>query len=133
MVQVLQSYTRVAALIQPSVEIALRILDAGRRLRQRGLIRNATIYTHHRPLVWSLSANLDIGIVHLRYNAVHTGADRKVFPQIAETGIGQAWSRLQPPAGASFWIPRALRRENECPPQPIAIDSCCPIPPWMYA
>ena len=86
MVQVLQSYTRVAALIQPSVEIALRILDAGRRLRERGLIRNVAISTHHRPLVSSLSANLDIGIVHLRYNAVHTGAEREVFRQIARNG-----------------------------------------------
>jgi predicted aldo/keto reductase-like oxidoreductase len=33
-----------------------------------------------------LSANLDIGIVHLRYNAVHTGAEREVFRQIARNG-----------------------------------------------
>src|SRR2546429_177339 len=71
MVLVLQSYSRVAALMRPSVEIALgrlgfeyadvmllglwsnkppeRILDAGRRLRERGLIRHIAISTHHRP------------------------------------------------------------------------------------
>jgi aryl-alcohol dehydrogenase-like predicted oxidoreductase len=105
MVLVLQSYSRIAALMKPSVEIALRklgfeyadvlllglwnhkpplrILDASRRLRERGLIRNIAISTHHRPLGSSLSADPDIGIVHVRYNAVHTGAEREVFPLLA--------------------------------------------------
>jgi len=108
MVLVLQSYTRVAALMAPSVEIALRrlgfeygdvlllgfwshsppprILDAARRLRERGLIRNIAISTHHRPLVSSLAGDHEVGIVHVRYNAVHTGAEREVFPLLAENG-----------------------------------------------
>src|SRR5262245_47502450 len=102
MVLVLQSYSRSAALVAPSVEIALRklnfdyadallfglwgqrpwrrILDAGRRLRERGLIRHIAVSTHNRPLVSALAADPDIGIVHLRYNAVHKGAEREVFP-----------------------------------------------------
>jgi aryl-alcohol dehydrogenase-like predicted oxidoreductase len=108
MVLALQSYSQVAALMQPSVEIALRklgfeyadvlllglwnhkppprILDASRRLRERGLIRNIAISTHHRPLVSSLSADPDIGIVHVRYNAAHPGAEREVFPLLAGNG-----------------------------------------------
>ncbi len=108
MVLALQSYSRIAALMSPSVEIALRrlgfeyadvlllglwdhmppqrILDAGRRLRERGLIRNIAISTHHRPLVSSLSAGSDVGIVHVRYNAVHTGAEREVFPLLSANG-----------------------------------------------
>src|ERR1700688_1147700 len=108
MVLVLQSYSRVAALMTPSVEIALRklgfeyadvlllglwnhqppprILDASRRLRERGLIGNIAISTHHRPLVSSLSVDSDIGIVHVRYNAVHPGAEREVFPLLAGNG-----------------------------------------------
>ena len=108
MVLVLQSYSRVAALMTPSVEIALRklgfayadvlllglwnhkppprILDAGRRLRERCLIRNIAISTHHRPLISSLSTDPDIGIVHVRYNAVHPGAEREVFPLLAGNG-----------------------------------------------
>src|SRR5260370_9025369 len=107
-VLVLQSYTRVAALMKPSVEIALRklgyeyadvlliglwnhnppllALDASRRLRERGLIRNIAISTHHRPLVSILSADPDSGIVHVRYNAVHPGAEREVFPRLAANG-----------------------------------------------
>jgi len=108
MVLVLQSYSRVAALMAPRVEIALsrlgfeyadvlllglwnhklpqRILDAGRRLRERGLIRHIGISTHHRPLVSSISDDADVGIVHVRYNAVHPGAEREVFPLLAGNG-----------------------------------------------
>lgn len=108
MVLVLQSYSRVAALMRPSVEIALhrlgfeyadvlllglwshkppsRILDASCRLRDRGLIRHIGISTHHRALVSDLSADSDCGIVHVRYNAVHPGAEREVFPLLAANG-----------------------------------------------
>lgn len=108
MVLALQSYSRVAALVAPSVEIALRrigfeyadvlllglwnhkpplrILDASRRLRERGLIRHIAVSTHHRPLVEKLSADPDLGVVHVRYNAVHPGAEREVFPLLAGNG-----------------------------------------------
>ncbi|HEY6392408.1 MAG TPA: aldo/keto reductase, partial [Bryobacteraceae bacterium] len=107
MVLVLQSYSRMAALMRPSVEIALRklnfdyadvlllglwnhkpprrIMDASRRLRERGLIRHIAISTHHRPLVSELGADPDFGSVHVRYNAVHKGAEREVFPLIASS------------------------------------------------
>lgn len=102
MVLVLQSYSRVAALMAPSVEMALRklnfdyadvlllglwnskppprILDASNKLRERGLIRHIAISTHHRPLVAELNADPGVGIVHVRYNAVHKGAETEVFP-----------------------------------------------------
>jgi aryl-alcohol dehydrogenase-like predicted oxidoreductase len=105
MVLVLQSYSRMAALMQLSVERALRklgfeyadvlliglwnhkppprILDASRRLRERGLIRHLAISTHHRPLAANLASDADVGIMHVRYNAVHPGAEREVFPQLA--------------------------------------------------
>lgn len=108
MVLVLQSYSRVAALVAPSVEIALRrlgfshadvlllglwnhkpprrILDACRKLRERGLIRHIAISTHHRPLISELAADPDTGIVHVRYNAVHKGAEREIFPHLATDG-----------------------------------------------
>ncbi|HYL73274.1 MAG TPA: aldo/keto reductase [Bryobacteraceae bacterium] len=108
MTLVLQSYSRVAALLSPSVEMALRkvrfdyadalllglwgskpprrILDACRKLKQRGLIRHIAISTHRRPLVAELAADPDVGIVHVRYNAVHKGAEREIFPQLAGNG-----------------------------------------------
>jgi hypothetical protein len=50
------------------------------------LIRNIAISRHHRPLVSSLSADPGIGIVHVRYNALHPGAERAVFPLLAGNG-----------------------------------------------
>ncbi|MBZ5608177.1 MAG: hypothetical protein LAP38_07965 [Acidobacteriia bacterium] len=116
MVLVLQSYSRVAALLSPSVEMALgkldydfadvlllglwnhkparRILDAGRALRQRGLIRHIAVSTHHRPLVEQLAADPDVGIVHIRYNAAHTGAECEVFPVLR--------SQEKPPGTVAF-------------------------------
>ena len=127
MVLAVQSYSRVAALMRPSVEIALRtlnyeyadvlllglwnqkpprrIMDASRRLRERGLIRHIAISTHHRPLVAELAADPDFGIVHVRYNAVHKGAEREVFPLLntAEKPLGlvaftaTSWKQLLEP------------------------------------
>ena len=110
MVLVLQSYSRVAALMAPSVEIALRklnfdhadvlllglwnhkpprrILDASNNLRERGLIRHIAISTHHRPLGAELNADPGVGIVHVRYNAVHNGADGEVFPLLPANNAG---------------------------------------------
>lgn len=127
MVLVLQSYTRLASLAGTSVEAALRklqfdhadvlllglwnhkpprrIFDACRRLRERGLIRHIAVSTHHRPLVQELSADPDIGVVHLRYNAIHKGAEREVFPLLGANGnrlgvvafTATSWRQLMDP------------------------------------
>jgi aryl-alcohol dehydrogenase-like predicted oxidoreductase len=101
---VTQSYSRVASLIGPSLERALRalrfdytdalllglwngappprILDACRKLRQRGLVRYLAVSTHNRRLIGRLAADPQFDIFHVRYNAVHRGAEREVFPQM---------------------------------------------------
>ena len=104
---VIQSYSRLASLIAPSLERALRkigydhadalllgmwnhqasprILDACTKLRDRGLIRYVALSTHHRPLIPQLSATA-IDIFHVRYNAVHTGAESEVFEAQSRDG-----------------------------------------------
>jgi aryl-alcohol dehydrogenase-like predicted oxidoreductase len=101
---VTQSYSRIASLIAPSLERALRalrfdytdalllglwngappprILDACRKLRERGLVRYLAVSTHNRPLIARLAADPQFDIFHVRYNAVHRGAEREVFPQM---------------------------------------------------
>jgi len=103
---VTQSYSRLASLIGPSLERALRalrfdytdalllglwngappprILDACRKLRERGLVRYLAVSTHNRPLIARLAADPQFDIFHVRYNAVHRGAEREVFSQLPE-------------------------------------------------
>lgn len=104
LVLVLQSYSRVGALLTPFVERGLRRLgidhadllllgwfnnppsarvqDAARSLRARGLIGHIALSTHRRTLLPTLLDNEDFGAWHLRYNAVHRGAEREVFPYL---------------------------------------------------
>ena len=102
-----QSYSRIPGLIGPSVEVALRragldyfdilllgmrnerpsraYIDAFERLREQGKVRFLALSTHNRPLLASLFDEYREGksaydIFMLRYNAVHRGAERDVFP-----------------------------------------------------
>jgi aryl-alcohol dehydrogenase-like predicted oxidoreductase len=104
MVLVVQSYTRMAALMAGSLERALRranydhadvlllgmwnkpvvprILDAARQLRERGLTRFLAVSTHARTLVPPIAEAHDFDIVHFRYNAAHRGAEMDIFPHL---------------------------------------------------
>jgi len=111
LVVTVQSYTRVAALLAPSVEIALRrsrlayfdflllgmwnrppgaaLVDAARRLQARGLVRHLMISTHNRPSLQGhfrafARGESPFAAFMLRYNAVHRGAERDVFPHIPD-------------------------------------------------
>jgi predicted aldo/keto reductase-like oxidoreductase len=62
--------------------VAPKILDAARQLQQRGLVRFLAVSTHRRALVPQIAAAREIDIVHFRYNAVHPGAERDIFPNL---------------------------------------------------
>ncbi|MBW2243334.1 MAG: aldo/keto reductase [Deltaproteobacteria bacterium] len=103
----IQSYSRVPALIAPSVEISLRrvgveyfdflllgkwdkrpgdgLLEAALRLKEQGKVRHLMMSTHNRPLLASMFEEYDKGespfdVFMFRYNAVHRGAEKDVFP-----------------------------------------------------
>lgn len=104
MILVMQSFSRIASLIAPSIERALskigydradvlllglwnkpvpeRILDAARRVRERGLVRYLAVSSHHRPLIANLAHSSDFDILHFRYNATHSGAETEIFPHL---------------------------------------------------
>ncbi len=106
-----QSYSRVAALLRPSIEIALRragleyfdflllgmwnepprkgIVEAALRLRAQGKVRHLMLSTHNRPSLQRHFRDFEAGrspfdVFMLRYNAVHRGAERDVFPHLPE-------------------------------------------------
>jgi len=106
-----QSYSRVGALLAPSIEIALRrvgieyfdflllgmwnappwegIVEAALRLRQQGKVRHLMLSTHNRPSLQGHFERFAAGdspfdAFMLRYNAVHRGAEQDVFPYLPE-------------------------------------------------
>jgi aryl-alcohol dehydrogenase-like predicted oxidoreductase len=106
-----QSYSRVAALLRPSIEIALRragveyfdflllgmwnapprkgIVEAALRLRAQGKVRHLMLSTHNRPSLQRHFRDFEAGrspfdVFMLRYNAVHRGAEQDVFPHLPE-------------------------------------------------
>lgn len=123
LVLVVQSYSRIGALIGWSVERGLRalrlefadilllgmwnsplperILDAARALRQRGLVRFLAVSSHNRRFVPELAKSPDVDVVHFRYNAAHPGAEADIFPRLAavnRTGMvaytATSWGQL---------------------------------------
>jgi aryl-alcohol dehydrogenase-like predicted oxidoreductase len=106
MVLVMQSYTRLASLMAFTFErglrsigyeradllllgwwngpVAPRILDAAHRLRERGLVRHIAVSTHNRPVIARTASDVDV--FHVRYNAIHRGAETDVFPLLPAEG-----------------------------------------------
>ena len=107
LVLIVQSYTRMAGLLAWSLEGALRalnfnytdilllglwnrtvpprILDAARKLKERGLVRFLAVSTHNRAIVPRIAAGNDFDVVHFRYNAAHPGAEDDIFPHLSDT------------------------------------------------
>lgn len=108
-VLVVQSYSRMASLLGWSLERALRavhldyadvlllgmwnktvpprILDAARRVRERGLVRFLAVSTHQRKQVPKIAAESDFDVVHFRYNAAHPGAEKDIFPRLPASNL----------------------------------------------
>src|SRR5688572_9300878 len=102
---VVQSYSRSALALGPSLDLALRrlrldhadvlllgwwnhspperIIDRALELREAGKVRALMISCHHRPSFEGYIADPVWGAIMVRYNAAHRGAEREVFPHVA--------------------------------------------------
>jgi aryl-alcohol dehydrogenase-like predicted oxidoreductase len=127
LVIVVQSYVRHPWLLRKSVERGLQALGVERAdvlllgwydsapsekllrgvedLRTSGSFGHLGLSTHHRPLVAELCGDPSLGVVHVRYNAVHPGAEHEVFPKLppaAGPGIvsftNTCWGQLLDPS-----------------------------------
>jgi aryl-alcohol dehydrogenase-like predicted oxidoreductase len=109
-VLVIQSYSRLAGYLERSLEKALRalsfdyadflllgmwnrpvsprMLDAARRLKDRGLTRFLAVSTHQRRRAPEIAAASDFDVIHFRYNAAHPGAEQDIFPHLAPNWPG---------------------------------------------
>lgn len=61
-----------------------RIIDRAMQMKQRGMFRFLALSGHHRPLFARLANDSDemFDLFHVRYNAVHRGAENEVFDQL---------------------------------------------------
>jgi len=128
---VVQSYSRVGALVRPSLELALRrlgiaradllllglwnrpvrprIVEAALACRERGLTRHLGVSTHQRPLVPGFAGPSPFDVVHARYNAANRGAEEEIFPRLPSPAdraglvvfTATRWAQLLRPAPAA--------------------------------
>jgi len=56
-----------------------RIIDRALKMKERGMFRFLALSGHHRPLFAELAKNDIYNLFHIRYNAVHRGAELEVF------------------------------------------------------
>jgi aryl-alcohol dehydrogenase-like predicted oxidoreductase len=124
MVLVVQSYTPIPRVLEWSVQVALRrlgfdyadvlllglwnkplpqsILDACRRLQEKGMVRRLAISAHDRQFLGRSARTTPAEIFHLRYNAAHRGAEADIFPFVP-TNLGvvsytaTSWAQLLNP------------------------------------
>jgi aryl-alcohol dehydrogenase-like predicted oxidoreductase len=110
LVIVVQSYTRAAWMMAPSLDRALkklridrvdllllgmwnspppaRIVDAARALVDRGKARAIQISCHARPTFERYLADPAYDSIMVRYNAAHPGAEEEVFPHVGPRADG---------------------------------------------
>lgn len=125
-VLVLQSYGRFGFQVRRSVEKGLRalafshadvlllgwwnrpvterVMEAGLALQRRGLVKHLAVSTHARDQIAGFARRPEIGVIHLRYNAEHPGAEQDVFPLLPQEGgpgmvayTATSWRRLMDP------------------------------------
>ena len=81
-----------------------RIIEGALKLKQKGLIRFIGLSGHNRLLFPEIRDNITFDICHLRYSAVHRGAETEVFPFLPyedRAGVvsfmATAWGKLLNP------------------------------------
>jgi predicted aldo/keto reductase-like oxidoreductase len=57
-----------------------RLIDGALRLKEKGLVRFIGLSSHNRKLLGKLAGEGEFDVMHLRYNAVHRGAEADIFP-----------------------------------------------------
>lgn len=61
-------------------------LDTALELKSKGLVKHIAISGHNRNAFPEFAKTGLYGVLHFRYNAVHTGAETDIFPHLPKTG-----------------------------------------------
>jgi aryl-alcohol dehydrogenase-like predicted oxidoreductase len=80
-------------------------LSRAEAMREKGMFRHLAISGHTRPQFVHFAEDRRYGAMHIRYNAVHTGAERDVFPAMPKEGrpgivafTATCWGKLLSPS-----------------------------------
>lgn len=80
------------------------IIDGALRMKEKGLVRFIGLSGHNRKLFGRLRREGEIDLFHVRYSAVHSGAEKDAFPAIGGDGrpgvvtfTAAAWGKLLDP------------------------------------
>lgn len=140
LVLVLQSYSRFGWLLERTFESGLRklgtdyadvlllglfnneppegVLERAERLKERGLVRHLAISAHRRPAFVGYAKHSRYGILHIRYNAAHPGAESDVFPYLDADGrpgivayTATCWGKLLDANAVAAGEPRVRARD----------------------
>jgi len=79
-------------------------LHSALKLKEQGLVKHIGLTGHNRKLIARLAGEGEIDVFHTRYNAVHTGAEKDIFPHLnksANPGMvaftATSWGQLLDP------------------------------------
>lgn len=59
-----------------------RILERALKMKEKGMFRFLAVSGHHRPMFSDLAEDNTYDLFHIRYNAVHRGAETEVFDRL---------------------------------------------------
>ncbi|MCP4748781.1 MAG: hypothetical protein GY874_22000 [Desulfobacteraceae bacterium] len=59
-----------------------RIVERALKMKEKGMYRYLAISGHYRPLFAKLTSDMAYDLFHVRYNAVHRGAETEVFQHL---------------------------------------------------
>jgi hypothetical protein len=111
-----------------------KIIDGAFKLKARGLVRFIGLTSHNRKLFPELAEEGLFDLFHVRYNAVHRGAETETFPFLGgPPRSGPASSVSPPPTGASCSNQKRCPPAKRPSPPPTATASPSLTPPWMCA
>lgn len=77
----LQFYLRKDKPVMPRLQ-----LDAALKLKDEGKVRYIAVTGHHRPNFPRFAGEVFSDVAHVRYNAIHRGAEQDVFPRLPPKG-----------------------------------------------
>jgi predicted aldo/keto reductase-like oxidoreductase len=101
-------------------DVTPSIWERALRLRDRGLVKHLAISTHNRPHGFDLTTSKDVDVLHVRYNAIHRGAEREIFSHLTDPATRPGLVSFTATSWGELLSPKKLPCHDR---QPTATDA----------